>query len=140
VTNNLGCRFDDWIYWTSLLQLQLIIPFHTLDSSLITNLTVVSKSLSNSFDVQSTLVQFSFSLESYSSQISLYSRGTDHRETLYYYCRDVLPCSCLATSLGAYRYSNGLPIVVTRLRGKLFTGRCIETAVLLLLTECSLTR
>jgi hypothetical protein len=34
-----GSRFDDWIYWTSILQLQLIITVHTLNS--ITNLLTV---------------------------------------------------------------------------------------------------
>jgi hypothetical protein len=52
----------------------------------------------------------------------------------------VLPHNCLAISLGAYCYSNGLPIVVTRLRGKVFTGRCIETALLLLLPAYLLPR
>jgi hypothetical protein len=33
-----GTRFDDWIYWTSLLQLHLIITVHTLNSFLIVNL------------------------------------------------------------------------------------------------------
>jgi hypothetical protein len=33
-------RFDDWIYWMSLLQLQLIITFHTFNSFLITNLSL----------------------------------------------------------------------------------------------------
>jgi hypothetical protein len=35
-----GSRFDDWIYWTSLLHLHLIATFHTLDSFLITNLSI----------------------------------------------------------------------------------------------------
>jgi hypothetical protein len=30
---------------------------------------------------------------------------------LFYYCRDVLQLNCLATRLGAYCYSNGLPII-----------------------------
>jgi hypothetical protein len=42
--------------------------------------------------------------------------------------------SCLASSLVPYRYNNGLPIVVISLGEKAFTGRCIETAVLLLLS------
>jgi hypothetical protein len=35
-----GSRFDDSIYWTSLLQLQFIITVHTLNSFLITNLSL----------------------------------------------------------------------------------------------------
>jgi hypothetical protein len=35
-----GYRFDDWIYWTSLPQLHLIITAHTLNSFLITNLSL----------------------------------------------------------------------------------------------------
>jgi hypothetical protein len=35
--------------------------------------------------------------------------------------------NCLATSLGAYRYNNRLPIVVTSFRGKVFNDRVIET-------------
>jgi hypothetical protein len=35
-----GSRFHDWIYWTSLLQLHLIITVHTLNSFLITNLSL----------------------------------------------------------------------------------------------------
>jgi hypothetical protein len=35
-----GSRFDDLIYWTSLLQLRLIIAAHTLNSFLITNLSL----------------------------------------------------------------------------------------------------
>jgi hypothetical protein len=35
-----GSRLDDWIYWTSLLRLQLIITAHTLNSFLITNLSL----------------------------------------------------------------------------------------------------
>jgi hypothetical protein len=42
-----------------------------------------------------------------------------------------LQSSCLATSLGAYHHNNGLHIYVTCLRGKVFTSRCIATAVLL---------
>jgi hypothetical protein len=34
-----GSRLDDWLYWTSLLQLQLVIRAHTLNS-LITNLSL----------------------------------------------------------------------------------------------------
>jgi hypothetical protein len=37
-----GSRFDDWIYWTSLLQLQLIMTVDTLNSYLITNLSLYS--------------------------------------------------------------------------------------------------
>jgi hypothetical protein len=48
---------------------------------------------------------------SYSSQLSLCSRGTDHIENLFYSCRDVLQRNCLATSLDVYCYSIGLPIV-----------------------------
>jgi hypothetical protein len=33
-------RFDDWIYWTSLFQLELFITAHTSNSSLITNLSL----------------------------------------------------------------------------------------------------
>jgi hypothetical protein len=43
--------------------------------------------------------------------------------------------NCLATSLGAYHYNSGLPIVVTSIRGKVFTGCCTETPVLLLLSS-----
>jgi hypothetical protein len=35
-----GCRFDDWIYWPSLLQLHLNITLHTLNPFLITNLSM----------------------------------------------------------------------------------------------------
>jgi hypothetical protein len=35
-----GSRFNDWIYWTSGLQLQLIITVHALNSFLITNLSL----------------------------------------------------------------------------------------------------
>jgi hypothetical protein len=35
-----GSRSDDWIYWTSLLQLQLIITAHTLNCFLITNFSL----------------------------------------------------------------------------------------------------
>jgi hypothetical protein len=63
-------------------------------------------------------------------------RVTDHVENLFYYFRVVLPRNCLATSLGPCWYSNGVSIVVTLLRGHVFTGRCIETAVLLLLRKC----
>jgi hypothetical protein len=35
-----GSRFDDWIYWTSPLQLQLFTTVHTLNSFLITNLSL----------------------------------------------------------------------------------------------------
>jgi hypothetical protein len=37
-----GSRFEDRIYWTSLLQLQLIITVHTLNSFLITKLSLLS--------------------------------------------------------------------------------------------------
>jgi hypothetical protein len=33
------------------------------------------------------------------SGISLYSRGLDHIENTFYYCRVVLPCNCIANSL-----------------------------------------
>jgi hypothetical protein len=39
-----GSRVDDWIYWTSLLQLPLIIAAHTLNSFWITNLSLLSES------------------------------------------------------------------------------------------------
>jgi hypothetical protein len=35
-----GSGFDDWNYWTSLLQLQLSITVHTLNSFLITNFSL----------------------------------------------------------------------------------------------------
>jgi hypothetical protein len=35
-----GSGFGDWFYWTSLLQLHLIIAVHTLNSSLTTNLSL----------------------------------------------------------------------------------------------------
>jgi hypothetical protein len=31
-TLSLGSGFDDWVYWTLLLQLQLIVTAHTLNS------------------------------------------------------------------------------------------------------------
>jgi hypothetical protein len=37
---NVSSKFDDWIYWTSLLQLHLVITVHTLSSLLITNLSL----------------------------------------------------------------------------------------------------
>jgi hypothetical protein len=37
-----GSRFDDWIYWTSLLQLHLIITAQTLNSFWITNLSLLA--------------------------------------------------------------------------------------------------
>jgi hypothetical protein len=40
-----GFRFDDWIYWTFLLQLPLITTSHTLNSFLITNLSLLPGSL-----------------------------------------------------------------------------------------------
>jgi hypothetical protein len=39
VTNNCS-RFDDWVYWTPRLQVQLIITVHTLNSFLVTNLSL----------------------------------------------------------------------------------------------------
>jgi hypothetical protein len=39
-----GSRFDDWVYWTSLLQLHLIITAHTLNPILITNFSLLSES------------------------------------------------------------------------------------------------
>jgi hypothetical protein len=54
-----GSRFDDWICWTSLLQLHLITTAHTLNSFLITNLSLLSgswrvSSLSNSLQLSTT--------------------------------------------------------------------------------------
>jgi hypothetical protein len=42
-----GSRFDDWIYFTSLLQLQLIITVDTFDSFLITDLSLYFFSFSD---------------------------------------------------------------------------------------------
>jgi hypothetical protein len=42
-----GSRFDDWMYWTSVLQLQLIITANTLNSFLIMNLSLYFYCFSN---------------------------------------------------------------------------------------------
>jgi hypothetical protein len=39
-----GSRFDDWVFWKSVLQLQLIITAHTLNYFWIMNFSVLSES------------------------------------------------------------------------------------------------
>jgi hypothetical protein len=78
-------------------------------------------------------------IRSYSSQLSLYGRGTDHKENRSGYCRDVLPRNCLATTLGAFFIAMDFCCChAPKEEGVI--GRCIETAVLLLLPAFSLPR
>jgi hypothetical protein len=51
----------------------------------------------------------------------LYRLGTDHAQKTPIIVDVFIVGDCLATSLGAYCYSNGLPIVVMQYEGKVFT-------------------